>query len=672
MVSVPGSPFRLGAVPTPDGVNFAVFSSVGAYGGSVSLSLLHDDGGEERLPMWPEQDVWSCRVDGVKPGQRYGFRVDGPYAPDKGLRFDRNALLVDPYAHAMTPAGTHQRALHGVVVDPAYDWGGDAPPRHPWCRTVLYETHVKGLTARHPALPDGIRGTYAGLAHPAVLEHLTGLGVTAVELLPVHQFVSEQRLLDMGLTNYWGYASIGFLAPHAGYSSSGTRGEQVREFRDMVKALHGAGIEVILDVVYNHTGEGDAGNPPLSFRGLADDVYYRQDPRDPSRYVDTTGTGNSLDPGSPQVLRLIMDSLRWWVSDMHVDGFRFDLAATLARDTGDFDRLGAFFDLVHQEPVLAGVKLIAEPWDVGAYDSYNVGRFPPGWVEWNDQYRDTVRDFWRGRARPGALATRVSGSSDLYGAARRGPDASVVFVTAHDGMTLADLTMYGRKHNEANGEDNRDGTPDDRADNHGVEGPSDDPAVGAARGRHRRSMLATMLVSQGVPMLNAGDEICRTQAGNNNAYCQDNEISWHDWTATPATDAMKAFTARAIALQAAQPALRRRAFLTADSVVWLGADGQPMQSWDSGGFLGWLLFGDRVDLIDAAGNPVRGDDVLVLCNAGPDAVTLPLPGRAGSAWTLALDTAAEDGKPPAGSTALAPGTAVTVRPGTLLVATAPA
>ena len=672
--STPGDPRHLGATLLPDGVNVAVYSSVAAYGGQVSLVLL-DDAGERTLPMWCEQDVWTARVPGVRAGQRYGFRVDGPYAPEKGLHFDPAVLLVDPYAHAMTPV--RPRLLHGVVVDPAYDWGGDAPPRRPWSQTVLYEAHVKGLTARHPQVPEELRGTYAGLAHPAVLEHLVRLGVTTLELLPVHQFVSEQWLLDRGRTNYWGYASLGFLAPHAAYSSAGSRGEQVREFRDMVRAAHAAGLEIVLDVVFNHTGEG-SGDPALSFRGLADDVYYRHDPADPGRYVDTTGTGNTLDVGCPQVLRLVMDSLRWWVTEMHVDGFRFDLAATLARDAGPFDRLSAFFDLVHQEPVLSGVKLIAEPWDVGAYDSYAVGRFPLGWVEWNDQYRDTVRDFWRGRARPGALATRVSGSADLFGAARRGPDASVVFVTAHDGMTLADLTSYARKHNEANGEDNRDGTSDDRSDPHGPEGPSDDPAVLDARGRHRRSMLATMLVSQGVTMLAGGDELVRTQGGNNNAYCQDGPLSWHDWTPSEDAAAMTAFVARAVAVQAAQPALRRRTFFTGSGgplpdITWLGADGRPLSgdAWQQGAFLGWLLAGDRVDLLDPDGAPLRGDDVLVLANGGSTPVTFPLPGRPDAAWTVVLDSAVADGAPAAGAQALAVGTPVTVGALTLLVATSP-
>ena len=683
----PGDPRRLGATWDGAGTTFAVFSSVAAYGGSVTLILLDDvpSGGPERaVRMWCEQDVWTCRVPGVGPGQRYGYRVAGPDDPARGLWFDASVLLVDPYAYAMTPADPAQpRRMHAVVVDPAFDWGDDRPPRRPWSDTVLYETHVKGLTARHPAVPEAQRGTFAGLTHPAVLAHLTGLGVTAVELMPVHQFVPEQVLLDRQLTDYWGYSTLGFFAPHAGYSSAGSRGEQVREFREMVRGLHAAGLEVILDVVYNHSAEGGPGAPALSLRGLANEVYYRLDPTDLSRYIDTTGTGNSVDSGRPEVLRLICDSLRWWVSEMHVDGFRFDLAAALARQHGYVDRLAAFFDLLYQDPVLSAVKLIAEPWDVAAPDSYAVGRFPAGWAEWNDTYRNAVRDFWRGQGRPGELATRVAGSSDIYGATRRGPDASVNFVTAHDGMTLADLVSYQRKHNEANGEGNQDGTSDDRSVNHGVEGPTDDPLVRAVRGRHRRALLASMFVSQGVPMIEGGDELGRTQGGNNNAYCQDGPLSWYDWTATDDSRAMTAFTTRAIRLQAAHPALRRRTFLTGNladgpgplpDVTWIGPDGAPMSAagWadPAAHFLGWLLAGDRTDLLDAAGAPRPDIDVLVLANAGPEPVTLPLPGRPGAAWTVELDSSSEDGTSPSAAP-LAAGTPITVQPLSLVVAGAP-
>ncbi|HJT94094.1 MAG TPA: glycogen debranching protein GlgX, partial [Mycobacterium sp.] len=638
---------------------------------------------ERSEPMWPDQDVWSCRVPGVSPGQRYGYRVSGPFDPSRGLRFDPSALLVDPYAYALTAADPAQpRRMHSVVIDPAFDWADDRPPRTAWADTVVYETHVKGLTARHPAVPQALRGTYAGLTHPAVLEHLSGLGVTAIELMPVHQFVSEQALLDRQLTNYWGYSTLGFFAPHAAYSVSGSRGQQVREFREMVRSLHAAGLEVVLDVVFNHTAEGHPHEPALSLRGLANEVYYRLDPADPSRYVDTTGTGNSLDTGRPEVLRLICDSLRWWVTQMHVDGFRFDLAAALARQHGYVDRLAAFFDLVYQDPVLSGVKLIAEPWDFGAPDSYAVGRFPAGWVEYNDTYRDTVRDFWRGQGQRRNLATRVAGSSDIYGVTRRGPDASMNFVTAHDGMTLTDLVSYSRKHNEANGEGNRDGTPHDRSTNHGVEGPTDDPAVRAVRRRHRRVLLGTMLVSQGVTMIGGGDEIGRTQGGNNNAYCQDGPTSWHDWAATDDSRAMTAFTARMIRLQAAHPVLRRRSFLTGTvaevgalaDVTWIGAEGTPLSGddWADPGarFLGWLLAGDRVDLIDAQGIALTDDDVLVLANAGDEPVTLPVPGRSGAVWTVELDSSIDDGLPAPGSP-LAVGEPITVGPLSLVVAAAP-
>jgi isoamylase len=686
-MTVPGNPRQLGATWDGTATNFAVFSSTAAYGGSVTLALLDDAPGggitERREPMWPDQDVWSCRVPGVGPGQRYGYRVSGPYDPGRGLRFDPSVLLADPYAYAFTPADpTQPRRMYSVVVDPAFDWGEDRPPRRPWSNTVVYETHVKGLTARHPEVSQEQRGTYAGLTHPAVLEHLTGLGVTAVELMPVHQFVPEQVLLDRQLTNYWGYSTLGYFAPHAAYSSSGNRGAQLREFREMVRALHAAGLEVVLDVVFNHTAEGESEQPALSFRGLANEVYYRLDPTDPSRYIDTTGTGNSLDAGRPEVLRLICDSLRWWVTGMHVDGFRFDLAAALARQHGSVDRLAAFFDLLYQDPVLSGVKLIAEPWDVGVSDSYEVGRFPVGWVEWNDTYRDIVRDFWRGRGQRRDLASRVAGSSDIYGSTRRGPDASMNFLTAHDGMTLADLVSYARKHNEANGEANRDGAPDDRSTNHGVEGPTDDPVVRAVRARHRRSLLATMLISQGVTMIGGGDELGRTQGGNNNAYCQDGPMSWYDWTSTEDSRAMTAFTAYAVRLQATHPALRRRSFLTGTTdgagtlrdVTWIGADGAGLSDDDwadpDARFLGWLLAGDRVDLLDAEGVPLIDDDVLVLTNAGAEPVTLPLPGRPGATWTIELDSSFVDGTPVPGPS-LAVGSPITIGPLSLVVALAP-
>ncbi len=677
----PGDPTRLGAHPDGDGTSFAVFSSAAAYGGAVELCLLHDTNAagwtERRLPMLVEHDVWHARVPGVGPGQVYGYRVSVP----TGAPHSAGALVVDPYARAMTqPRPADPRHLLGVVVDGTFDWGDDAPPRHPWADTVLYEVHVKGLTKQHPEVPEALRGSYAGLAHPAVIEHLTALGVTAVELLPVHQFLTEPFLLDKGLPNYWGYSTIGYFAPHAGFSSTGSRGGQVREFKQMVKALHAAGLEVVLDVVYNHTAEGGEGEPPLSLRALADDVYYRHHD---GHYFDTTGTGNSLDAGRPEVLRLVMDSLRYWVTEMHVDGFRFDLAAALAREGLSIDHMSAFFALMYSDPVLNRVKLIAEPWDVGQWDSYQVGRFPAGWNEWNDRFRDSVRDFWRGDGHAGDLATRLAGSADLYGAGRRGPDASVNFVTAHDGMTLNDLVAYSTKHNEANLEDNRDGTTNNRSANYGIEGPTDDPAILAVRQRQRRNLLATLLLSQGVPMLLGGDEIGRTQWGNNNAYCQDNEISWYDWAGVgEAERALRNFTRRAIALQLSQPALRRRSFLTGATlpgaelpdVGWFDHDGTPMSGhrWTDTATrcVAVLLAGDRVDPRDVAGRPQRGDDVLLILNSHWDHISrFALPGRSGAQWSVVLDTWQADGAPAADAVPRIPGQILDVPPRTFVVAT---
>jgi isoamylase len=626
------------------GTSFAVFSTAGA----VELCLLGDDGSEQRLPMQADEGIWSATAPDAGPGRRYGFRADG------------GPLLADPYARAFELAGP--RDPRSLVVDTAFDWGDDAPPDVPWPQTVVYETHVQGLTKTHPQVPDELRGTYAGLASAPMLDHLVGLGVTAVELLPVHQFLTEQRLLDMGLENYWGYSTLGFFAPHAAYAADRAPGAQVGEFKAMVRTLHAAGLEVILDVVYNHTCEGGPGGPAISFRGLADDIYYRH-----GRTADTTGTGNTLNVDRPEVLRLIMDSLRYWVSEMHVDGFRFDLATTLARDRGDFDRLSAFFDLVYQDPVVGEVKLIAEPWDVNRPDSYQVGRFPRGWAEWNDRYRDDVRDFWRRRGGVGAMGRRLTGSDDLYGADRRGPDASVNFVTAHDGKTLHDIVTYERKHNEANGEDNRDGTGDDRAENFGVEGESDDPRVTEARARQRRNFIATLMVSQGVPMLLGGDERARTQRGNNNAYCQANEISWYDWTPGATADELTAFARNAIALQRTHATLRRRSFLRGDGdVAWFDATGAPMsgERWNDpdNHFIAFLLAGDRAD--------EPADDLLVVLNAGLSEAAFTVPGDPGRRFDLQLDTASADGLPPAGA-GLDAGATVVVAPRHVLVAAAP-
>ena len=552
----PGAAYPLGATWDGWGTNFALFSEAAER---VELCLLDEAGAETRVEL-TEVDgfVWHGYLPAIGPGQRYGYRVHGPYDPRRGARCAPSKLLLDPYGKAFEGDVTWNEALFdyhwadprrpnaansapympkSIVINPFFDWGNDRPPRIPYHETVIYEAHVRGLTLRHPEIPLHQRGTYAGLAHPAVIEHLKRIGVTAVELLPVHQFVPEQAMVARGLTNYWGYNTIGFLAPHNRYCSAGQRGEQVGEFKTMVRALHTAGIEVILDVVYNHTAEGDGRGPTLSFRGIDNHAYYRLDDANPWRYVDYTGCGNSLNVRHPHSLQLIMDSLRYWILEMHVDGFRFDLASALARDLHDVDRLSTFFDLVQQDPVVSQVKLIAEPWDVGE-GGYQVGNFPPLWTEWNGKYRDTVRDFWRGQ--PATLpefASRLTGSSDLYETSGRRPVASINFVTCHDGFTLADLVSYNSKHNDGNGEDNRDGTDDNRSWNCGAEGPAEDPAVAELRARQQRNFLVTLFLSQGIPMMMAGDEIGRTQAGNNNAYCQDNEISWVDWSRAAGTSA---------------------------------------------------------------------------------------------------------------------------------------
>ncbi len=559
---------------------------------------------EERVTL-PERNglIWHGYLPRVGPGQRYGYRVHGPHDPGAGLRCNPNKLLLDPYAKAVDGNITWNEALFGyhfgdpgsyndadsapyamtsVVINPFFDWAGDRPLRVPYNETVIYEAHVKGMTMRHPDIPKDVRGSYAGLAHPAMIRHFQQLGVTAVELMPVHQFVHDSTLDDKGLRNYWGYNTIGFFAPHNDYASFGTRGEQVLEFKAMVRALHQAGIEVILDVVYNHTAEGNHLGPTLSFRGIDNQAYYRLVDGDPQHYYDTTGTGNSLNVRHHESLRLIMDSLRYWVTEMHVDGFRFDLASTLAREFHEVDRLSAFFDLVNQDPIVSQVKLIAEPWDVGE-GGYQVGGFPPLWTEWNGKYRDTVRDFWRGEpASLGEFAFRFTGSSDLYEADNRRPIASINFVTAHDGFTLNDLVSYNEKHNAANGEDNRDGESHNRSWNCGVEGPTEDGEVNVLRERQKRNFLTTLLLSQGVPMIAHGDELGRTQQGNNNVYCQDNELSWVEWDATPEREIMTEFTAKLAALRREHPVFRRQRFFQGRpihgsniaDIAWLRADGQ--------------------------------------------------------------------------------------------------
>ncbi len=660
----PGRPSPLGATPDESGTNFAVASEIAKR---VVLCLFDASGAETQLPLPAFDDgVWHGFVRGVSTGQRYGYRVIGPYDPARGLRCNTAKLLLDPYARATDgrlvwgasmfgypPGDPDGRSrldsapsmLRSLVADPSFAWGADRRPGTPYRDTVIYELHVKGFTQTRRDVPPALRGTYAGLACPPVVEYVAGLGVTAVELLPVHQFVTAQDLAGRGLADYWGYNSIGFFAPHDGYSAAvraGRPGGQIAEFQAMVQALHAAGLEVLLDVVFNHTAEGGHLGPTLCLRGLDNPAYYRLVPGDLRRYVDTTGTGNSVNADHPACLRMITDSLRYWVSEMHVDGFRFDLATTLAREQGNFDRLAAFFDIVAQDPVISQVKLIAEPWDVGRPDSYSVGRFPALWREWNGLYRDTVRDFWRGcDGTLPDLATRVAGSSDLYGATRR-PSASINFITAHDGFTLRDLVSYEHKHNEANGEGNRDGSDDNRSWNCGVEGPADDPEILALRARQSRALLGTLLLSRGVPMILGGDELGRTQGGNNNAYCQDNPTSWFDWDAADA--GLTEFTRRLIALRRAHPALRRGAYLADPGyVVWFTPAGQAMTDayWHSADSKAVAVYVDgtvAADL-DAHGRPMLDDDLLTLVNGSPYPITFTIPevGKRCS-WQVEVDS----------------------------------
>ncbi|GAA4954190.1 glycogen debranching protein GlgX [Streptomonospora halophila] len=673
MVEVwPGSPYPLGATYDGSGTNFSLFSEVAE---GVELCLFGERGGETRVAL-TENDgfVWHGYLPGVGPGQRYGYRVHGPYAPDRGHRCNPNKLLVDPYTKAIEGDVHWHESLFGyhfkdpsrrnnrdsapyvpkcVVVSPYFDWGNSARPRIPYHQTVIYEAHVRGLTMRHPEIPEHQRGTYAGLAHPAMIDYLSSLGATAVELMPVHHFVPEHALVARDLTNYWGYNTLAYLAPHSRYSANGARGEQVQEFKAMVKSLHEAGIEVLLDVVYNHTVEGDHMGPTLSLRGIDNLSYYRVADDDLRYYLDYTGCGNSLNVRHPHALQLIMDSLRYWVTEMHVDGFRFDLASALAREFHDVDRLSTFFDIVQQDPVISQVKLIAEPWDVGP-GGYQVGNFPPLWTEWNGKYRDTVRDFWRGEPVVPELASRLSGSSDLYQDDGRRPVASINFVTCHDGFTMADLVSYEHKHNEANAEDNRDGTDDNRSSNHGVEGPSERPDVVTLRRRQVRNFLATLFCSQGVAMLSHGDEIGRTQGGNNNAYCQDNDISWVDWKHADEESDLLEYVRGLARLRREHPVFRRRRFFQGreagqgglPDIAWLRTDGRPMadDDWNAGGReLGVFLNGDAIGEPDPRGRPVRDDSFLLLLNSGSEAVDFTLPGQEyGIAWETALDTAEPD------------------------------
>ncbi len=664
----PGAPFPLGATWDGIGTNFSLFSEIAS---NVQLCLFDDAGHETRIPMREETAfIHHVYVPGVGPGHRYGYRVNGQWAPQQGRRANAHKLLLDPYSKAVTgdinwgqPVypyrfGDENRVStsddarfmpKSVVVNPYFDWGNDRAPNTPFHETVVYEMHVKGFTQRHPAVPPNLRGTYAGLAVPDVVDWLVGLGVTAVELMPVHQFVHDHRLVRMGLVNYWGYNSICFLAPHAGYSASGSLGQQVQEFKQMVRTLHAAGIEVILDVVYNHTAEGNHLGPMLSFKGIDNQAYYRLSEEDRRYYVDFTGTGNTLNMRHPHVLQLLMDSLRYWVLEMHVDGFRFDLAATLARTLHEVDRLSAFFDVIQQDPVISQVKLIAEPWDVGE-GGYQVGNFPPLWSEWNGRYRDTVRDFWRGQDQTlGEFAARITGSSDLYEATGRRPTASINFVTAHDGFTLADVVSYNEKHNEANGEDNRDGSDDNRSWNCGVEGPTEDENVQRLRRRQARNFLATLFLSQGVPMLLHGDEIVRTQHGNNNAYCQDNEISWVDWEHVD--EDLLAFTTALSSIRRQHAVFRRRRWVQGrpihgagvSDIAWFQPDGQQMSDddWQApfAKTIAVFLNGDALPWQDPRGHPVRSDSFLMLFNAHYEPVEFVVPAETwGHDWRVVLNT----------------------------------
>jgi isoamylase len=695
----PGAPYPLGATYDGAGTNFALFSEVAD---EVELCLFDDGGGADAIEARVRLDeadgfVWHGYLPGIGPGQHYGYRVHGRYDPASGHRCNPAKLLIDPYAKAVsTAAGQHgvdwDESLYGyrfadpeqrndddsaayapksVVISPFFDWTDDRHPRTPYHETVIYEAHVRGLTIAHSKIPPGMRGTYAGLAHPHMIDYFTSLGITAVELMPVHQFITDRSLAERRLTNYWGYNTIAFLAPHNGYAVMGTAGtrahEVVTQFKSMVRELHAANIEVILDVVYNHTGEGNHLGPTLSMRGVDNPAYYRLVENEPRYYMDYTGTGNSLNVRHPHTLQLIMDSLRYWVLEMHVDGFRFDLASTLAREFYDVDRLSSFFDLVQQDPVISQVKLIAEPWDVGP-GGYQVGKFPPLWTEWNGKYRDTVRDYWRGR--PGTLGEfgyRFAGSSDLYQHDGRRPYASINFVTAHDGFTLTDLVSYNDKHNEANGEGNRDGTDDNRSWNCGVEGPTDDPEVLALRARQRRNMLATLFLSQGVPMLLHGDELGRTQRGNNNAYCQDNELSWVNWNS--ADEELFAFTSALIAMRREHPVFRRRRFFAGRpirggddlrDIAWFTESGKEMteQDWEVQvcQYLTVFLNGDGIPDADARGQPVTDNSFLLCFNSHYTDIEVQLPGDGyGQQWTVVLDTAT--GQRPGSRGATAPGDA---------------
>lgn len=665
-----GSPYPLGATYDGEGVNFALFSENAE---AVEL-YLYDSSNQQEIEKFKitekTHQVWHIYVSGIKPGQLYGYRVHGPYDPAQGHRFNPHKLLIDPYAKAISGVVQWNDALFAynigeddlsldttdsapfvpksVVIDGHFDWGDDHPPRVPMHQSVIYETHVKGFTATHPEIPEEIRGTYAALAHPVTINYLRELGITAIELLPIHHFITDRHLQDKGLTNYWGYNSVGFFAPDVRYSASGTHGEQVVEFKETVKALHSAGIEVILDVVYNHTGEGNEMGPTLSFRGIDNASYYRL-AEDPRYYMDFTGTGNTLNTRQPNVLRLIMDSLRYWVQEMHVDGFRFDLASALARELHDVDKLSSFFDVIHQDPVISQVKLIAEPWDIGE-GGYQVGEFPAGWAEWNGKYRDCIRDYWIGAdSMIAEFANRLTGSSDLYRGDNRTPSASINFITAHDGFTLHDLVSYNEKHNEANGEDNKDGESHNRSWNCGAEGPTDDSTVNNLREKQKRNMLVTLFLSQGVPMLVAGDEQGRTQQGNNNAYCQDNEISWLNWANVDAS--LLDFTKKLIHFRREHPVFCRRKWFQGlpirgtgvEDIVWFLPDASEMDDhhWqeDYARSLAVFLNGAGIRSVDTDGKKIVDANFYLIFNAYWEDVTYTLPGENyGAGWFKILDT----------------------------------
>ena len=679
----PGTPYPLGATYDGAGTNFSLFSEVAEH---VDLCLIEKDGTEERIPL-DEVDgfVWHAYLPAITPGQHYGFRVHGPWEPAAGHRCDPSKLLLDPYGKAFDgdfkrgralfsydmaavqhddsasvkapTINSRRRTMTSVVINPFFDWGSDRAPRRPYNETIIYEAHVKGMTKTHPGLPEELRGTYAGLSHPAVIEHLLSLNVTALELMPVHQFMHDFRLLDLGLRNYWGYNTFGFFAPQNSYASIRQPGAAVGEFKTMVRTFHEAGIEVILDVVYNHTAEGNQLGPTINFRGIDNAAYYRLVDGDLRYYKDYTGTGNSLNARHPHTLQLIMDSLRYWVLEMHVDGFRFDLASTLARELHDVDRLSAFFDLVQQDPVVSQVKLIAEPWDVGE-GGYQVGNFPGLWTEWNGKYRDTVRDYWRGEpATLGEFASRLTGSSDLYEETGRRPGASINFVIAHDGFTLHDLVSYNEKHNDANGEGNRDGESHNRSWNCGVEGPTDDPEIIKLRSRQMRNFLATLMVSQGTPMIAHGDEMGRTQLGNNNVYCQDSKLSWMDWSLTERNADMLEFSRKVTALRKHHPVFRRRRFFEGTpirsgaqtrDIAWLTPAGQEMtpEDWGSGfgKSIAVFLNGRAIPEPDARGFPVVDDSFLLCFNGHDEDLDFVVPGGIyGSEWEACLDTADPEG-----------------------------